>query len=148
MCSDGGCFGGGTNDPYWGRTANGVLQSSFCAIWQIVATHVGFVLFGKISEIRVTYATIFHNSDKSLITLVLFRVISPIHVYFFSICTNSSKKLDRSCAILYQIAQTHLELMLFQKIVTNHTSVFVLLFCKIAETHLEFPLFFKSHKLT
>jgi len=28
-------------------TANGVLQSSFCAIWQIVATHVGFVLFEK-----------------------------------------------------------------------------------------------------
>jgi len=37
--------------------------------------------------------------------------------------------------LFYQIAQTHLELMLFQKIVTNHTSVFVL-FCKIAETHL------------
>ena len=46
--------------------ANGVLQSSFCAIWQIVATHVGFVLFGKISQIRVTFATIFHNSDKKL----------------------------------------------------------------------------------
>jgi len=27
-----------------------------------------FVLFGKISQIRVTFATIFHNSDKSLIT--------------------------------------------------------------------------------
>jgi len=25
--------------------ANGVLQSSFCAIWQIVATHVGFFFF-------------------------------------------------------------------------------------------------------
>jgi len=49
--------------------------------------------------------------------------------------------------LFYQIAQTHLELMLFQKIVTNHTSVSVL-FCKIAETHLELPLFFKSHKLT
>ena len=35
--------------------------------------------------------------------------------------------------LFYQIAQTHLELMLFQKKVTNHTSVFVL-FCKIAET--------------
>jgi len=85
-----------------GRTllANGVLQSSFCAIWQIVATHVGFVLFGKISQIRVAFATIFHNSDKSLITFVLFRVISPIHVYFSAIFTNSSKKLDRFCAIL------------------------------------------------
>ena len=80
------------------------LQSSFCAIWQIVATHVGFVGFGKISQIRVTFATIFHNSDKSLITFVLFRVISPIHVYFSAIFTNSSKKkkleLDRFCAIL------------------------------------------------
>jgi len=55
----------------------GVLQSSFCAIWQIVAAHVGFVRFGKISQIRVTFATIFHNSDKSLITFVLFsRVIN------------------------------------------------------------------------
>ena len=44
----------------------------FCAIWQILATHVGFVLFGKTSQIRVTFATIFHNSDKSLITFVLF----------------------------------------------------------------------------
>jgi len=81
----------------WGRSAvpaNGVLQSSFCAIWQIVATHIEFVLFGKISQIRVTFATNFHNSDKSLITFVLFRVISPIHVYFSAICTNSSKKLD------------------------------------------------------
>ena len=32
--------------------ANGVLQIFFCAIWQIVATHVGFVLFGKISQIH------------------------------------------------------------------------------------------------
>jgi len=80
--------------------ANGVLQSSFCAIWQIAVTHVGFVLFGKISQIRVTFATIFHNSDKSLITFVLFRVISPIHVYFCAIFTNSSKKLERFCAIL------------------------------------------------
>jgi len=72
------------------------LQSSVCAIWQIVATHVGFVLFGKISQIRVTFGTIFHNSDKSLITFVLFRVISPIiHVYFSAIFSNSSKKLDR-----------------------------------------------------
>jgi len=47
--------------------------------------------------------------------------------------------------LFYQIAQTHLELMLFQKIVTNHTSVFVL-FCKIAETHLELPLFFLFFK--
>jgi len=57
----------------------------------------------QISQIiRVTFATIFHNSDKSLITFVLFRVISPIpiHVYFSAICTNSSKKLDRFCAIL------------------------------------------------
>jgi len=80
--------------------ANGVLQSSFCAILQIVATHVGFVLFGKILQIRVTFATIFNNSDKSLITFVLFRVISPIHIYFSAICTNSSKKLGRFCAIL------------------------------------------------
>jgi len=44
------------------------------------------VRFGKISQIRVTFATIFHNGDKSLITFVLlFRVISPIHVYFFAI---------------------------------------------------------------
>ena len=43
-----------------------------CSIWQIVATHVGFVLFEKISQIRVTFATIFHNSDKSLITFVLY----------------------------------------------------------------------------
>jgi len=41
--------------------ANDVLQSSFCGIWQIVATHVGFVLFGKVSQIRVTFATIFHR---------------------------------------------------------------------------------------
>ena len=33
--------------------------------------------------------------------------------------------------------------MLFQKIVTNHISVFVL-FCKIAETDLELPLFFSN----
>jgi len=78
---------------HWRRT-NGVLQSSFCAIWQIVAAHVGFVRFGKISQICVTFATIFHNSDESLITFVLFRVISPIHVYFSAIFTNSSKKLD------------------------------------------------------
>jgi len=43
--------------------------------------------------------------------------------------------------IFYQIAQTHLELMLFQKIVTNLTSVFVL-FCKIAETHLRVAAIF------
>jgi len=79
--------------------ANGVLQSSFCAILQIVATHVGFVRFGKISQICVTFATIFHNSDKSLITFVLFRVISPIHVYFSTSCINNSQKLDRFCAI-------------------------------------------------
>jgi len=90
-----------TTTPYLPTLmANGVLQSSFCAIWQIVATHVGFVLFGKISQIRVTFATIFHNGDKSLITFVLFRVISPIHVYFSAIFSNSSKKLDRFCAIL------------------------------------------------
>jgi len=69
-------------------------------MWQIVATRIGFVLFGTISQIRVTFAAIFHNSDKSLITFVLFRVISPINVYFSAICTNSSKKLDRFCAIL------------------------------------------------
>ena len=128
--------------------ANGVLQSSFCAIWQTVATHVGFVLFGKISQNSCYFCyTIFHNSDKSLITFVLFRVISPIHVYFSAICTNSSKKLDRFCAIFYQIAQTHLELMLFaipKNSIKSHISICAfVLFCKIAETHLELPLFFQ-----
>ena len=64
--------------------AKGVFQSSFGAIWQIiVATHVGFVLFGKISQIRVTFATIFYNSDTSLITFVLFRVISHQFMFIF-----------------------------------------------------------------
>jgi len=61
-----------------------------------------------------------------------------IFLQFVQIAANSLVDF----VIFYQIAQTHLELMLFQKIVTNHTSVFVL-FCKIAETHLELPLFFQ-----
>jgi len=44
----------------------------------------------------------------------------------------AAKSLIDFVLLFYQIAQTHLELMLFSKIVTNHTSVFVL-FCKIAE---------------
>jgi len=114
-----------------GRTVFGVLQSSFCAIWQIVATHVGFVLFGKISQIRVTFATIFYNSDNSLINFVLFRVISPIYVYIFLQFLQIAAKSLIDFVLFYEIAQTHLELMLFPKIVTNHTSLFVL-FCKIA----------------
>jgi len=45
----------------WGRTVFCVLQSSSCAIWQIVATHVGFVLFGKISQIRVTFLLLYFS---------------------------------------------------------------------------------------
>ena len=79
-----------------GRTV--FLSRRFCAIWQIaiVTTRVGFVLFGKISQIHVTFAAIYHNSNKSLITFVLLilRVISTIHGHFSEIFTNSSKKLD------------------------------------------------------
>jgi len=45
----------------------------FIGYWQIVTTHVGFVLFGKISQTHVTFAAIYHNSNKSLITFVLLR---------------------------------------------------------------------------
>jgi len=38
------------------------FAKDFCAIWQIVTTHVGFVLFGKISQTHVTFAAIYHNS--------------------------------------------------------------------------------------
>jgi len=77
------------------------------------------VRFGKISQIRATFATIFHNSDKSLITFVLlFGVISPIipiHVYIFLQFFQIAAKSLIDFVLLYQIAQTHLELMLFQK---------------------------------
>ena len=125
--------------------ANGVLQGSFCAIWQKVTTHVGFVLFGKISQTHVTFAAIYHNSsNKSLITFVLLRVISTIHVHFSAICTNSSKTLDYliDFVLFYQIAQTHLELLPFYEVATNCTSVFVL-FYETATTHLELLLLFK-----
>jgi len=61
-----------------------------------------------------------------------------IFLQFFQIAAKSLIDF----VLFYQIAQTHLELMLFKKIVTNHTSVFVR-FCKIAETHLELPLLFQ-----
>jgi len=61
--------------------ANSSNSCWICAIWENLTNscyfcyYFFFFFFFK--------ATIFHNSDKSLITFVLFRVISPIHVYFF-----------------------------------------------------------------
>jgi len=48
--------------------ANGVLQRSFCAIWQIVTTHVGFVRFRKISQTHVTFAAIYYNNSRAIVT--------------------------------------------------------------------------------
>jgi len=64
-----------------------------------------------------TFAAIYHNSNKSLITFVLLRVISTVHVINFcnlQFVQIAAKRLI-DFVLFYQIAQTHLEMLPFIK---------------------------------
>jgi len=62
-----------------------------------------------------------------------------IFLHFFQIAAKSLIDF----VLFYQIAQTHLELMLYKKENNKSHISICAIFCKIAETHLELPLFFQ-----
>jgi len=79
---------------------------------------------GKSHKFVLLLLLFFTDSDKSLITFVLFRVICNLTDSCLFFCNLiqfvqieiAAKSLIDFARLFYQIAQTHLELMLFQKL--------------------------------